>query len=178
MKKMNQTIHPKQQQNSHALSNGTKVTLRPIKKQDQNKWLEMFNNFSQESIRNRFFQMIHPTKKLSQRYCNINQIDEIAIIAQTPKKKIIGVVRLSIQSNINIGEISFIVADPWQGLGVGSKLIDHIIQIAKEKNLNKIFAQILPNNFKTINILKRKNFTFQYQDQYSLKATLNVRTKK
>ena len=175
MKKMTQVTYPKQQQSSHTLINGTKFILRPIKKQDQNKWLEMFSYFSQESIRNRFFQIIQPTKKLSQRYCNINRKDEFAIIAQTLNKKIIGVVRLSIQANIKIGEISFIVADPWQDQGIGSKLIDHMIQIAKEKKLNQISAQILPNNFKTINILKRKNFSVQYIDQYSLKATLTLR---
>ena len=173
MKNMAQAKYAKLQKTTHILSNGIKITLRPIKKQDQKKWREMFSNFSQESIRNRFFQIIQPTKKLSQRYCNINHKDEIAIIAQNTKdKKFIGVIRLSIQPNIKIGEISFIVADPWQNLGIGTKLLDHMIQIGKEKKLNKIIAQILPNNFKAIKLLKNKNFIFKYQDQYTLQATL------
>ncbi len=40
---------------------GVPVTLRPIRPEDEPLWLEMFRNFSERTVRNRFFQLIKDT---------------------------------------------------------------------------------------------------------------------
>jgi len=96
------------------------VILRPIKPEDEPLWLEMFHNFSQESIHFRLFQtIIEPVAhEFSARYCNIDYDRELAIVAEMEEggnRKMLGVVRLNIEPAENAGEVSFIVADPWQG---------------------------------------------------------------
>jgi acetyltransferase len=59
------------------------------------------------------------------RYCNIDYGREIAIVAELTengKRKIIGTARVSIELDGRTGEIAFLVADPWQGLGLGTNL--------------------------------------------------------
>jgi acetyltransferase len=69
----------------------------PIKPEDEPLWLEMFQNFSEESIRYRFFQMLKDTPhEVRVRSCNIDYAREIAIVAELTeegRRKILGVSR-------------------------------------------------------------------------------------
>ncbi|MCL4430495.1 MAG: acetate--CoA ligase family protein, partial [Chloroflexi bacterium] len=129
--------YPKKYEILWLLKNGQEVLLRPIKPEDEPMWLEMFQSLSEESIRYRFFQMLKDTPhEVRVRYCNIDYDREIAIVAETVengKRKILGVTRLSIESDQKSGEIAFLVSDYWQGLGLGTKMVDYVLDIAKEK---------------------------------------------
>ena len=95
-------IYPKEFEIKRELRDGTKVILRSIKPEDEMLWLEMFRNFSEKSIWNRFFNVIKDTPhEVRVRYCDINYDNEIAIVAelQEDKKKILGVVRFTLDSD-------------------------------------------------------------------------------
>ena len=117
--------YPKKYEKLWTLRNGQEVLLRPIKPEDEPMWLEMFQNFSEESIRYRFFQMLKDTPhEVRVRYCNIDYDREIAIVAELPeegRRKILGVTRVSIEPDGKSGEMAFIVGDKWQNLGLGTK---------------------------------------------------------
>ena len=85
-----------------------------------------------------------------------------------------GVVRLIIEPDEKTGEIAFIVADPWQGLGLGSKMVDYMIEICKDKGLETVYAFMLPDNRRAINLLKKMGFTLE-ESQDVTKATLNLK---
>ena len=88
---------------------------------------------------------------------------------------LLGVVRLIIEPDGKTGEIAFIVADPWQGLGLGTKLIDYIIDISKDKKLEKIFAIMLRDNNRAIELTKKMGFTIKYREDDTVVATLNLK---
>lgn len=94
--------YPKKYEASWKLRDGRTVLLRPIKSEDEPLWLEIFQNFSEESICYRFFQIIKDTPhEVRVRYCNIDYDREIGIVAELNEKgcrKILGVVRLIIES--------------------------------------------------------------------------------
>ena len=171
--------YPKKYETLWKLRDGRSVLLRPIKPEDEPLWLEMFQNFSEESIRYRFFQIIKDTPhEVRVRYCNIDYDREIAIVAELTeegRRKILGVVRLSIEPDGKAGEIAFIVADPWQGLGLGTKMIDYMIEICKDKQLEKIYAIMLAENRRAIGIMKQMGFTVEYLEDGTVEATLNLK---
>ena len=96
--------YPKKYIKYWKLPNKNTVCFRPIKPEDEPLWQEMFERFSEESVRNRFFRLIKdPPYELSYRYCNINYELELAIVAELVEddhKRIVGVVRLVIQSDM------------------------------------------------------------------------------
>ena len=55
-------------------------------------------------------------------------------------------------------EISYYVHNDFQGQGIGSRLLSHGIQIAKELNYITLVAILLGINIPSINILKKFNF--------------------
>jgi acetyltransferase len=82
----------------------------PIKPEDEPLWLEMFQNFSEESIRYRFFQMLKDTPhEVRVRYCNIAYDREIAIVAELTeegRRKILGVSRSASSLTGKSGEMA------------------------------------------------------------------------
>ena len=89
--------YPKKYELLWPLRNGQDVLLRPIKPEDEPMWLEMFQSFSEEAIRYRFFQILKDTPhEVRVRYCNIDYDREIAIVAElneNGRRKILGVTR-------------------------------------------------------------------------------------
>ena len=160
------------------LRDGRTVLLRLIKPEDEPLWLEMFQNFSEESVRYRFFYLIKDTPhEMRARYCDIDYTREIGIVAELKEEgrsRILGVVRLIIEEDGKKGEIAFIVADPWQGLGLGSKMVDHMIEICKDRGLETVYALTLADNYRAIRLLKKRGFTLQYRNDEA-KATLNLK---
>ena len=170
--------YPKKYETVWRMRDGRSVLLRPIKPEDEPMWLEMFKNFSEESVRYRFFNIIKDTPhEVRVRYCNIDYDREIGIVAEMEeegRRRILGVVRLIIEPDGKNGEIAFIVADPWQGLGLGTKMVDYMIEICNDKGLETIYAFMLPDNYRAIRLLKKMGFTIEYAKDVT-KAILRLK---
>ena len=171
--------YPKKYETLWKMRDGRTVLLRPIKPEDEPLWLEMFRNFSEESIRFRFFQIIKDTPhEVRVRYCNIDYDREIAIVAELTEngqRKILGVARVSLEPDRKSGEIAFIVADPWQGLGLGTKMVDYTIEICKDMGVETIYGIMLPDNHRAINLTRKMGFTLKYMDDGTVKGILNLK---
>jgi acetyltransferase len=171
--------YPKKYEILWALKNGQEVLLRPIKAEDEPLWLEMFQSFSEESIRYRFFQMLKDTPhEVRVRYCNIDYDREIAIVAEiveNGRRKILGVSRLSIESDAKRGEMAFIVSDYWQGLGLGTKMDDYVLDIAKEKGVENVYAIMLQDNYRALSLTKKMGFNLEYLSDGTVKGELDLK---
>lgn len=109
------------------------------------------------------------------RYCDIDYDKEMAIVAELTeegRKKILGVARLCMQADKKTGEIAFIVADPYQGPGLGTKMVDHVIGICRKLGLESVYATMLPDNVKAIKLAKKLGFITTRADDGTVKATL------
>ncbi len=170
--------YPKKYETLWSLRNGQDVLLRPIKPEDEPMWLEMFQNFSEESIRYRFFQMLKDTPhEVRVRYCNIDYDREIAIVAELleeGRRKILGVSRVSIEPDGKSGEMAFIVGDRWQNLGLGTKMVDYSLDIAKEMGVEEVYAIMLPDNYRALSLTKKMGFDLEYLGDGTVKGTLNM----
>jgi len=172
--------YPSKYKKTVELKDGTKVLLRPIKPEDEMLWLDMFKSFSEETIRYRFFRIIKDTPhEMRTRFCNIDYDREIGIVAEIEennKRRFIGVTRIIINpSNNNEAEFALVVSDKWHRLGLGSELLDYTFEIAKDKNLIKIYGIVLKDNQPMISLCQEKGFEFfnddpgEYRIEYELK---------
>jgi acetyltransferase len=151
------------------LKDGTEVTLRPIKPEDEPLWQEMFDSFSEETVRYRFFRVIKETPhEMRTRYCNIDYDREIGIVAeitQNGKRRLLGVTRIIADPGTNDkAEFALVVSDKWQRQGLGAEFIDYTIEIARRKGFNKIYGPVLKDNIPMIKLCREKNFHFSEGD--------------
>ncbi len=106
--------------------------MRPIKPEDEPLWMELLNSFSEETIRFRFFHPIREiTHEMATRYCYIDYDREIGVVIEIDegqRKRLIGVGRLILYMDKQVGEFAVAVTDAWQRKGAGSQMIDFCIE--------------------------------------------------
>ena len=151
------------------LKDGTSALLRPIKPEDENMWQEMFDTFSDDAVRFRFFRRIKNTPhEMRTRYCNIDYDREIGIVAEIMdkgKRRILGVSRIIMTPGQNEeAEYALIVSDEWQRKGLGSEFLDYTIEIARDKGLKKLTGVVLNDNVPMITLCKEKGFKVESGD--------------
>jgi acetyltransferase len=145
------------------LDDGTEVILRPIRPEDEPIELEFIRNLSAETSRYRFFHVIKdlPHDALV-RFCNIDYEREMAFVAETrqgDRRLEIGVARLILEANRKKGEFAVVVADKYQGMGLGTKLTDMLIDVAREKDVDIMYGRIMSENVKMIRLSEKLGFT-------------------
>jgi acetyltransferase len=159
------------------LKDGTSAVLRPIRPEDETLLEELFKSLSEETMRFRFFQIIKGMQhETLTRYCNLDYDREIAIVAeiQEDKKRIIGVSRIILEPGGKLGEFAVVVGDKWQGFGLGTKLIDYIIEISKDMHLKTIYGYVISDNAKMVHLCNKKGFKMTPVDEEIRKATLDL----
>ncbi|MGQ9530213.1 MAG: bifunctional acetate--CoA ligase family protein/GNAT family N-acetyltransferase [Candidatus Bathycorpusculaceae bacterium] len=169
--------YPKKYVTQWTLKDGTPVLLRPIKPEDEVLLRELYSSLSEETMRFRFFQVFREVShETLTRYCNLDYDREIAIVAETQKdrRRIIGVALLSLEPGRKNGEFAVVVGDQWQGLGLGSKLVDYIIEIGKEMRLKTIYGFVISENAKMIHLCTKKGFRIEPVDSETSKAVMEL----
>jgi acetyltransferase len=161
------------------LTDGTEVTLRPIRPEDEPLEHELLSTLSQETMRVRFFSIIKDiTHEMLVRFCNIDYDREMAIVAELregDKRKIIGIGRLIVEPGFRSGEYAVLVHDDYHGKGLGYKLVDVIIGIAQDKGLEEIYGTILTENQKMLGVARKLGFTTKWQPDGISKVTLTLK---
>ena len=71
--------------------------------------------------------------------------------------------------------MAFIVSDYWQGLGLGTKMVDYALDIAKQKDVSSVYAIMLQDNYRALSLTKKMGFTIEYLSDGTVKATLNLK---
>lgn len=145
------------------LTDGTAVTLRPIRPEDEPLWLAMLGSCSKETIYSRFRYLFDwSTHDVATRYCYIDYAREIAIVAEivaADRRTLIGVGRLVADPGHEEGEYAVLVVDAWQNRELGGVLTDYCIEIARAWNLKRVVAQTTTDNRPMIAVFERRGFS-------------------
>ncbi len=150
------------------LQGGTRVTLRPIKPEDEPLWMDLLASCSRESIYSRFRYFFHwQSHEVATRYCHIDYDREIAIVAEIAeggKRKLLGVGRLIADPDHEEVEYAVLVADAWQQKELGSILTDYCLEIAAKWNLKRFVAQTTTDNSRMISVFRKRGFQIRIGD--------------
>ncbi|MCJ7832971.1 MAG: GNAT family N-acetyltransferase, partial [Deltaproteobacteria bacterium] len=156
------TPYPTRYTTTWKLLDGTEVTLRPIRPEDEPLEHDMLSTLSQETSRSRFFSIVKDiSHEMLIRFCNIDYDREMAMVAELKegtRRRIIGIGRLIVEPDFRSGEYAVLVHDDYQGKGLGYKLVDLIIGIAQDKGLEEIYGTVLTENEKMLKMARKLGF--------------------
>jgi acetyltransferase len=76
----------------------------------------------------------------------------------------------------DIAELATSVTDEYQGRGVGSILLDLLIEHAKENGIRILCGYVLKSNKPMIKLLERRNFKHIKDEDGSLRYDLHLNT--
>ncbi|MBM7787259.1 bifunctional acetate--CoA ligase family protein/GNAT family N-acetyltransferase [Tenggerimyces flavus] len=135
------------------LRDGGTAVLRPIRSDDDDRLVAFYSRVSEQSKYLRFFA---PYPKLSRRdvdrFTQVDHIDRVGMIL-TVADEMIAVGRYDRVAE-DEAEVAFLVEDSHQGRGVGSVLLEHLAQAARENGVRKFIAEVLPENRKMVTVFK------------------------
>jgi acetyltransferase len=152
------------------LSDGTNIIIRPIRPEDAELEQAFVRELSEES---RYFRFMNSIQELSQamlvRFTQIDYSREIALVAvtethtrKTDAKEIeMGVARYATNPDGECCEFAIVIADDMHGRGLGSKLMNALMDAARERGLKMIQGEVLSQNSHMLKLMKNLNFTIE-----------------
>ena len=159
------------------IKDGRRVTLRPIRPEDEPAMVRFHELLSERSIHFRYFHHIAFSERVSHqrlaRVCFVDYIRSMALVAETPEKEIVGVGRLT-RGGANEGEFALIVADRWQDKGIGFALLRNLIAIGKREGTTRIYGSILAENRSMLDVAERLGFDFSFPEDGVIEASLGL----
>ncbi len=137
------------------MPDGTAVTIRPIRPEDEPLMVKFHESLSEKSVYLRYFHMENLSARVAHerliRKCFLDYDREMALVADyavpgAGEHQILAVGRLT-KSRVNQeGEVAVLVSDRWQHRGLGRELLQRLIQVARDEKLDRVVAITLPEN--------------------------------
>lgn len=137
------------------LADGTHVEVAPMHATDGARLVRFHQRLSAETTRLRYF-TFHPelTDAELVRFTHVDHLQREALIAVV-EGEIVGVARFDrLAPGSDEAEAAFVVADTWQGRGVGSLLLRRLAARARRLGLCRLRAETLPENHRMLNVFR------------------------
>ena len=154
-----ETVYPEDLETIMVTKGGVELTVRPVRPTDEEMLSDMFYDLSDQTIINRFFNMLKsmPHRKLQQ-FCCIDYQTEMSLVAITqegPRQKVVGLGSYHLNPATHRAEIAFLVADAWQGKGIGTFMMHMLVKIARSKNIKGLTAEVMRDNVAMIALMHK-----------------------
>jgi acetyltransferase len=166
------------------MMDGTEVTIRPIRPEDEPLIAKFHETLSDRSVYLRYFCSLSLSRRVAHerllRICFGDYDREMALVAEhtdpvTKERCILGVGRMNKLHIRNEAEVAALVTDKYQKLGLGHELLRRVVDIARDEKLTLVSAEMLPDNLGMQAVFRRLGFRiFPGEDMTSLRATLHL----
>lgn len=155
--------YPEEHTREAITRSGLRVRLRAIMPEDEPRWHEMLDSCSPRSIFRRFRAPFKHTHEAASRFCFIDYDRELAIVAELlegpDQGKLAGVGRLVADPDRGRAEYALLIADPWQGQGLGDLITERCLEIGRSWGLQSIYAETGAENQGMIAVMRSHGFT-------------------
>jgi acyl-CoA hydrolase/GNAT superfamily N-acetyltransferase len=143
-------VYPDHLERSIRLGDGERILLRPLKLTDEPKLRELFYTLSNESVYHRFFQALKsmPHSKL-QKFMSVDYQNNLALVACTEDPvdpPVVGIGHYVVEPKTNMAEVAFLVADEYQGRGIGSDMLALLTEAARSNGIRGFKAYVMADN--------------------------------
>jgi acetyltransferase len=174
--------YPIQYVSPWVMKNGSHVTLRPIRPEDETLMPDFHKAVSERSVYFRYFHAAKLDQRVAHermiRMCFLDYDRQMAMLADrtdpaTGRHQILAIGRMSKLHGTNSAEIAVIVRDQFQHQGLGIELTRRLVQIARDERLTTLVAYMLQENFEMQGLLRKVGFRLATSEDPSvLVATL------
>jgi acetyltransferase len=163
--------YPAQYVRSWKLADGTAVTIRPIRPEDEPLMIAFHKSLSEETVHLRYFGFLKTETLITHerlvRICFSDYDREIALVTERiqpgrDQQQIIAVARLIKAHGANEAEVDIVISDAWQGKGLGNKLLGDLVAIGRTEGMERIVGHILPENEIMQHICRKLGFALRY----------------
>ena len=172
--------YPLQYVSEWRFKDGTAVTIRPIRPEDEPLMVQFHTTLSERSVYLRYFCSLSLSTRVEHdrlvRICFGSYDRGFALVAdrrnaESGQHEILGVGRFSAISSTE-AEAAVLVTDQWQGRGLGTELLATVARVARAEKFKKLCGEILRDNLATQAIFKKVGFKLRAMEDPSSVAAL------
>jgi acetyl coenzyme A synthetase (ADP forming)-like protein len=168
--------YPAQYASDVVLRDGSTLHLRPIRADDAGRLEELYGRLSPESIYNRFFGFPHMDRTRLERLAVIDYLNEFALVGETGGRLSAVARFIRDPKAADRAEVAFTIADALQGRGIGTRLLERLAEIARERGIAWFDAYVLADNRRMMQVFLDSGFDVQRRlDGGVFHVTLSLR---
>ena len=155
------------------------MTLRPLRPEDRDIELAFVSGLSPETRSNRLLGgTINITREYIERLVSVDYSRDMALAATTMlggAETLIGVARYVRDKHRPAAEFAIVVADSWQGRGIGNRLLAKLIDVARRRAVERLSGDILAINRPMLGLVRKLGFTLERNEDPTLtRASLEL----
>jgi acetyltransferase len=176
--------YPVQYMGHWTTKDGTSVTIRPIRPEDEPMMVAFHERLSERSVYFRYFHLLNLSQRTAHerltRMCFIDYDRAMALVAErenpaTGEHEILGIGRLTRLHGMKEAEMAILINDDFHGRGLGTELLRRLIEIGREEKIECMVADILAENRTMQRICEHLGFRLTYEPEDGLvKAELRL----
>ncbi|CUS05644.1 Acetyl coenzyme A synthetase (ADP forming), alpha domain protein [Candidatus Promineifilum breve] len=153
---------------------GEAFVLRPIRPEDEPKMVQFHEKLSEQSVYLRYFRAFKLDQRVEHerltRICYVDYDRTIALVVEhtdpaTAETAIVAVARLTRLPNPEEAEFAMLVRDDFQGRGVGTQLLQNLLDFGRDEGIKRVVAFMLPENRGMIEISEKLGFAMGREDE-------------
>ncbi len=140
--------YPDELERFKGLPDGGQVTIRPLRPTDEPLIRDLFYDASEQSLYQRYMNT-KTTLPRSERQgvVNVDYCSTMSLAAfDDAHNKLVALAEWSLNPSTNLAEVALLVRDDWQRRGVGTILLDYMIELAMQRGIRGFTAEILATN--------------------------------
>ena len=163
---------------------GTPMVIRPIRPEDEPLMVNFHHTLSERSVYMRYFHMLSLSRRIEHerltRICFIDYDREMALVVEhtdpaAGAKEILGVGRLSKLHGVQGAEAAIVISDKFQRRGLGTELLNRLIEIGRDEKLDYIVAEVLRENPEMLRMLEKVGFRLETAgDEETIRAVYDL----
>jgi acetyltransferase len=156
---------------------GRPLIIRPILPEDEPLLAKFHAVLSDRTVFMRYLQPMMLSDRVVHerlaRICHCDYDREIVLVVEDEHaadgRSILGISRLSkVHGSEDEARLSLLVADAFQGLGIGSELVARMVDVAKVEKLHRITATLTADNNAMQRVFTKLGFSVQSQNDTRL----------
>jgi acetyltransferase len=176
--------YPLQYVSNWTMKDGTQVTIRPIRPEDETLMVKFHETLSDRSVYLRYFSSLSLRRRVAHerllRICFGDYDREMVLVAERidpdmAERRIVGVGRMTKFHAKNEAEVAALVSDQYQNQGLGLELIRRVVEIARDEKVAVCSAEMLADNIAMQAVFRQLGFRFSNdEDMTSMRAVLEL----
>lgn len=151
------------------LRDGTALQMRMLRPTDREGLVALFNRCSPETIRYRFLRMVTslPDSQLDQLVA-VDGRRHVALVI-TQGENIVAVGRYFVlDERPDTAEVSFLVEDAFQRRGIGTILLDALVEFARQHDITRFAADVLADNRTMLSVFRKTGYALTANISYGV----------
>jgi len=165
------------------LKNGTSVTVRPIRPEDEPLMVKFHQSLSERTVYLRYFHLLsldyRVTHERLTRICFVDYDREMVLVAEhvgaEGEREIAAVGRFTRTTPGDEAETAILVRDSFQNLGLGTQILRTLVDFARQEKIHRLTAETLGENVEMQQICRKLGFQLHWSaDRTTVRGVMEL----